>query len=426
MNGTSRALALGIFILASGQALGQDAVVLREAVGARASELGEMELTPFDTSLWATLESWTNGPALDPGATDGKVVLIATLASWNPASTRMIPTIQALKTKYEGQGLLVVGVHHPQGWDSAAEKLSQRKADFLIAHDASGKFREGIKADQDPDFYLIDRAGQLRFADIRNESLEGAVTLLLGEDTTAAGSLRDRLAEEARQREAEFGKPKTIQEQINLRALPEVPFTPPSAQAYELADWPKQKRDPNSGGRDEDRGPRARPLPASGWFGETPPKVEGRAVAYYAWELEDPRGTQIVREMDQLQRRFGRDAVIVGVLTGIRSQDRSGGRDNENINPQELATRLGRMCRNLGIEHPMLIDIGGQLFSESGSRGNNQDYGAAVVSSDSVVRWEGSVGDHGFRAALDRVIAVDPGVQARRAAESAYIKARGG
>lgn len=425
MNRMRLAVALGALVTTCGLAAAQEAQVLREAVGGRAAELSEMELRAFDSSLWSALTEWTNGSALDGGATDGKVVLIATWASWNPASTRMLGVMQSLHDKYGGEGLLVVGAHHPQGWEKAVETLERRKADFLIAHDASGKFREGLKADQDPDFYVIDRAGQLRYADVRNESLEDAVKSLLAEDAAAAGGIRARMEADALQRELEFAKPKQIQDQVSLRSLPEVPFAAPPEQFYDLADWPERKSGDESG-RDEDRGPRGRPLPASGWLSATP-NAAGRAVVYYSWELDDPRSAQLMREMESLQQRLGRDAVIVGAVTGIHQAGNTSSRSNENINVQDLINRVNRMRRTYGIDHPMLVDIGGQLFDAEGrSRGNSQDYVAVVVSSDSIVRWEGMASDHAFRAALDRVLAVDPGIQARRAAEAAYIKARGG
>ncbi|MBK7403477.1 MAG: TlpA family protein disulfide reductase [Phycisphaerales bacterium] len=407
-------------LLAASQAMGQE--VLRESVGTRAIELGQMELKPFDTKAWSTLEDWTNGSALDSSATDGKVVLIATLASWNPASTRVISSLQSLKTKYGDQGLIVVGVHHAQGWDAAPEMMSKRKADFLLAHDTNGKFREAIKADQDPDFYLIDRAGQLRFADIRTESVEEAVKQLVAEDATAAGGVAARIASEAQQREAEASRPRTIQDKIDMRSLPEVPFLAPPPEIYQIAAWPERKKDDS--GNNQDQGPLTRPVPGAGWIGGDAPKTTGRAVVYYAWRLDDTRSSDVVRDMDQLQRRLGRDVVVVGVLIGVRGDDN--GRSNEGVDPAELIRRAERMRRTLGLEQAMLLDIGGQFFNSNSNNGSNEGYPAVVVSSDNTERWAGVVTDNGMRAALDRVTNVDPGIRARRAAEEAYLRAQGG
>jgi len=419
-------LTLAALLALAGQAVAQqDATILREATGSRAATLGEMELKPFDSALWSSLSSWTNGEALDAAATEGKVVVIATWATWNQASTRVIPMLQSLKTKHEADGLLVVGVHHAQGWDKAEQILTQRRADFLDAHDSAGKFRQAIHADQDPDFYLIDRAGQLRFADIRTESVPAAVKLLLAEDVSAAASLSDRLAAKAAEADAALRKPRAIQSGLDMRSLPEVPFLAPSPEAYARVKWPKPKEDDNSRNRN-DSGPRALPVPESGWISGVKPKTDGRAVVYYAWELDDPRSAEIARQMERLQTQLGRDVVIVGICTGIRSADRNS-RNQEQIEPEVFLRRMQQFRASHGLTHPMIADPGGSQFSDSNrNRGSNEDYVANVVSSDAILRWEGGVADPAFRAALDRVIDIDPGVQTRRAAEQAYIRARGG
>ena len=414
-----------LLALAGHAAAQQDVTILREATGDRATTLRGMELQPFDSTLWSMLDSWTNGDALDAAATEGKVVVIATWATWNQASTRVIPMLQSLKTKHEADGLLVVGVHHEQGWDKAEQTLTQRRADFLDAHDSAGKFRKAIHADQDPDFYIIDRAGQLRFADIRTESVPAAVKLLLAEDVSAAASLSDRLAAKAAEADAALRKPRAIQSGLDMRSLPEVPFLAPSPEAYARVKWPKPKEDDNSRNRN-DSGPRALPVPESGWISGVKPKTDGRAVVYYAWELDDPRSAEIARQMERLQTQLGRDVVIVGICTGIRSADRNS-RNQDQIDPEVFVRRMQQFRASHGLTHPMIADPGGSQFSDSNrNRGSNQDYVANVVSSDAILRWDGGVADPAFRAALDRVIDIDPGVQTRRAAEQAYIRARGG
>lgn len=420
------ALVLAATLAVAGQAIAQqDTTILREATGDRAAALAEMERQPFDAKLWSSLEGWTNGDALDAAATEGKVVLIATWASWNPASTRVLPMLQNLQTLHETDGLIVVGVHHQQGWEKGNEMIAQRRYVIRNAHDKGGKFREAIQADQDPDFYLIDRAGQLRYADIRTESVQDAVKQLIGEDVATAASLNERLAAKAAEADAALRKPRAIQSSLDLHSLPEVPFVAPTPDMYTWADWPKPKEDDNNS-RNQNDGPSARPAPDSGWISGVKPSTAGRAVVYYSWRLDDTRSAEIARQMERLQTQLGRDAVIVGVCTGIHSEDR-GSRNQDQVEPAVFVQRMERFRRSHGITHPMIADIGGNLFtSNSNSRGSNQDYVAMVVSSDSIVRWDGAVSDPAFRASLDRVVDIDPGVQARRAAEQAYIRARGG
>ena len=401
--------------------------ILRESIGDHLAALTKLELQPFESSLWTRLGDWTNSPALDASATNGKVVLIVTWASWNPASIRILSTLNQLQEKYADQGLLIVGVHHPQGWEDAAKIIKRKKVKFAVAHDLDGSFRKALLVDQDPDIYLIDRAGQLRYADIRTESLTNAVKQLLSEDADSAESVESRRLAKVTQHKKELLKPQMIKRLGRSAALPEVPFTPPAATLYQLVDWPVQKQDDNSRRNNNDSGPTAVGMPASGWISGVAPKNAGRAVVYYSWRLDNRASATVVERMDLLARQLGRDAVIVGVLTGVGTDDNSSRNNNTQIEPAELLRRAKRFRTTHGITHPMLIDPSGSIFQVSQSSRNEKNQSPAmVVSSDSVLRWSGRVADPGFRAALSRVIDIDPGIQARRAAEQAYIKAGGG
>ena len=96
------------------------AQVLRESSGQRRADLDRKELAPFSFG-WSSLTDWANGDALSSAATDGNVVLIMTWANWNPASTRLLPMVERLWTENQAKGLVVVGVHHDEGWEGAAE-----------------------------------------------------------------------------------------------------------------------------------------------------------------------------------------------------------------------------------------------------------------------------------------------------------------
>ena len=50
-----------------------------------------------------------------------------------------------------------------------------------VAVDATRKTVQAFQVDSYPDYYLIDRAGNLRVADLANAELERAITTLLAE-----------------------------------------------------------------------------------------------------------------------------------------------------------------------------------------------------------------------------------------------------
>lgn len=52
---------------------------------------------------------------------------------------------------------------------------------WLIAQDGDRKLMDAFHADSFPDYYLIDREGNLRFADIANQEVDRAVEMLIKE-----------------------------------------------------------------------------------------------------------------------------------------------------------------------------------------------------------------------------------------------------
>ena len=66
--------------------------------------------------------------------------------------------------------------------------------DYPIAMDRDGKTVAAFGVDSYPDYYLIDRAGKLRVADLANPELESAVKVLLAEKAPAKLDARRVLA----------------------------------------------------------------------------------------------------------------------------------------------------------------------------------------------------------------------------------------
>jgi hypothetical protein len=420
--------------LASGLASAPGDGVLREGQGDRRARASAMELKPFPADAWSALTDWTNGSAPTPESLSGKPVLIATWASWTPTADRARAVATRMAEKYGAQGLVVVLAHAPRGWAEATKPAAPAGATLLVAHDAQGKFRDALLVDADPDFYVIDRAGQLRFADISTDAVDGALQTVVGEQADQAGRIRGDLDEARRAAEREARRTAGAGA-IDLRRLPEIPFTKPAPEAYENLRWPERPRDPNQ--------PADQPLPEppsvalleDGWFPAKPP-TDGRVVVLYFWspdilETYEPW----MREMDVLQRRNPRDLVVVGVLSPVRRNENA-----QQSTPEQEEARILRYAElpnvfrtQRRLDHALLSDPAGQLMNEARGQQQNQNQQrssrfaprAAVLSTDNVVRWEGWIDSPGFRAAIDRVLAVDPGVAARRAAEAEFLR-RGG
>ncbi len=92
-----------------------------------------------------------------------------------------MPHAIELQKRLKDQGLVLIGVHTKGSGEKMAAYAKQAKIDFPIAVDTDGKTIAAYKVDSYPDYYLIDKFGRLRVADLANSDLERAVKVLLAE-----------------------------------------------------------------------------------------------------------------------------------------------------------------------------------------------------------------------------------------------------
>ena len=280
--------------LAASPAIGQiDPEILREGAGARRDAVTAMELKPLDRDVWATFAQWTNGDPVTETDTIGKVVVFYTWSSFLNSSLQPMSALSRL-AKEHGDDLVVIGVHHPEGWDDAEAKATRRRAAFPIAHDASGRFRELMKVDQDPDLYIVDRAGQLRYADGATSSVMGAVEKLIAESAGDAASTEERMAAASAKEAIANRRTRLLRQELELSELREVTFPTPSEEAYKDAKWPRmwtpdKLQDARSGrltNREKDK-PRTISLPPDEkWKPRAPEGLDGRLRLIYFMTVE--------------------------------------------------------------------------------------------------------------------------------------------
>ncbi len=397
--------------------------VVREGTGPRRAALDAMELQPFPAGAWDTLGSWT----AKPEDMSGKVVLIGTWASWYPLSVREGLTLAGkMQEKYAEQGLIVVVVHGKDGWAEGAPQVKDAK--FAYAHDAEGKFQEALKIDQAPDFYLIDRAGHLRYADVVSASVEEAVKELLAETREQADDLprirRERL-EQLRAKQRATGAIREFQ----LEDLPPVPpgYVAPAPEAYTRISWPRmdEQQAKDFGMKDNDGNDTEvrLNLAPTAWH-PSQPEMAGRAAVVYLWHPDVRLSyADVLLRMDTLQRQHKRDLVVIGALTPMSMLDQQGNRREEDT--AKLTEKLETFLRSRKYEHTIAGDFGGTAISSFSQNRAFPLPGAMVISSDGVIRWVGLSGSPEFQSAVDRVLLVDPGIKLRRAAEQAYIASQG-
>jgi hypothetical protein len=427
------AATLGLAGLAA-PALAQN--VIREGAGTRRQQLDDMELKPFPYDIAVHLTQWTGEP-VEVGA--GEPALIVTFATWYAPSMTGLSVAQRMADSYGDQGLKVIAVHDPRGFDDAPKTLEQRKITIPVALDAEGKFREALKVDQDPDFYVVDRAGRLRYADIDTRSVPAAVKEVVSESRDVAADLPERLAAERAATERDRRRTGVINPEANLADLPD--FDPrPGAEMYAAADWPDrwtefEEKELSRRGRGETEAPTLA-LPADiEQFGK-PLRTSGRATVVYLWFPDVVRSYQRVQpQMDLLAREKTRDVAVVGLLAPTPSENRRRSDDDEAaeaIRAQRFEQQVRRARTERRYDHTIVVDRGGAILQQilggdgRGSRGQPYTPLAAIFSSDGRLRWIGSPDSSQFNSALEHLLRADPGVQMRRTLEESFIRERGG
>jgi hypothetical protein len=407
--------------------------VLREGEGTRRAELTAMELQPFAVDALGKLSSWQNGDALTADAIAGKPVLFCTWGDWYQPSKRAVSLGTKMAEKFGKDGLVVVMVHHERGWDAAKKPTAPAGSTMLVAHDAAGDFRKALKVDQDPDFYLVDRAGQMRYADIQIDSVEAAVAELVAEKQDAAASLKSRLANTAAEQERERLKSEALKGSVKFTAIPEQDFPLPSAEDYRKVEWPPVPKDPNQPNSGQAALPKLIQFPDSNWF-PAKPEMKGRAVVLYFWSpLVEWSYRQSIDDAERLAVTFGRDVVVVGIamdfsdINGTKIKD-----EDKDFNKFVKRVEEVYSAKKLSPNHVMVAENGSTILRTFTADPEIPMPYLAMASSNLEARWWPIKSEDGqtyvvgmnFYAALRQVIELDPAIQRRQKAEEAYIKAQ--
>jgi hypothetical protein len=437
MNTHIRLLAASLLLAAGAPAIAADTLeapqITREGEGPRRAALNQRERKAFPADAWTKLSDWTNGPALTSTTTEGKVVLIVTWTDYLPTARRAVAAASRLAERFGKDGLIVVMVHDSKEWATANKpKAATEAGSLLVAHDATGEFRKALDVDQDPDFYLIDRAGQLRFADITSEAVEAGVSMLLAEKADAAAGVNDRIKQENEATRKAAQRAAAANARADLVQIPELPFPKPSEAEYNKTKWPDRPRDENQ--RDDPKAMVALgevKLPETGWFPRKP-NLDGKVVFAYTWHPGvDISYTELADFIDTMQRQYARDVVFVGVVTMYDSLTGMT-LTKDDKDPEKVKERVAKFLEIRNYDHYIALGLendihGAALSAAGGSSGTSIVPGIVILSSDGKARYATFPPDKRnifYRAALDAIVEADPGVRARRKVEAEWLKAQ--
>lgn len=127
-----------------------------------------------------------NAASFDFSQYEGRVVVLDFWASWCPPCRRSFPWLNAMKKKYEQQGLVVVGVNADAKWSDAERFLQEFPADFQLVVDSQRTLRDKFSVTGMPTTLVFDRHGEmvakhLGFEVARQPEYEQAIQRALAE-----------------------------------------------------------------------------------------------------------------------------------------------------------------------------------------------------------------------------------------------------
>ena len=172
-------------------------------------------------------------------------------------------------------------------------------------------------------------------------------------------------------------------------------YTQPAPEAYATASWPAANEGKfNATNLQGQAMPNLELVGDLDWIGEKPQTV-GKVMVIEFWASWCGPCRKATPKMDELQKTFAKDVQVVAV-SGLRDPI-------ENVKSY---------IADNPVSYAHGYDPTTKLASGVGVRGIPH---VLVVSTDGVIRWQGSPHDPALTEAVKAAVSVDPGVQARRA-----------
>ena len=125
------------------------------------------------------LKDWINSKPLTMADLKGKIVVLDFWATWCGPCLAAVPHTNELMKKYADKGVVFIGVCAQNGGEKMAATVKEKGILYPVALDAEGFTGKTYMNDSFPDYYVIDRQGHLRWADVANKDMEKAVEILL-------------------------------------------------------------------------------------------------------------------------------------------------------------------------------------------------------------------------------------------------------
>jgi cytochrome c biogenesis protein CcmG, thiol:disulfide interchange protein DsbE len=357
--------------------------ISREGDGPHREKMSALESQPVPAEFVTALDGladWLNEPVGAEVFGAGGVVAIAFIDSGNGASMTMLNSLTRLMRQKGEDGLTVFAVHGQEGWDKVEQLSEDGRIRVSVVKD-DGSLAAALGVDDDPDVFLIDRAGLLRYADIHSRSVDAGISTLLRETPELAAQ---NAAKEAQIRRIAMEEDGPASE----RATTSVGATKADPKAYAEAAWPA-----HNGGEIYATNFQGRTLPVrlggEQWITQKQ-DLTGKVIVLDFWAVWCGPCKRAMPGLDALQKSNTDDLAVLGI-----------GGQSESIDT--VRSYVEKSNHSYG----QLFDARQRIYKAMSVRAIPH---AVVLSSDGVIRWQGNPLDANFQRAVNQVLAVDPGI----------------
>ncbi len=297
---------------------------------------------------------WVGASVKDgPPKFDGKVVIIQSFDVASGGTAAVDKLFSALGPLATDGSVIVVGVQVPNKHEAATKRLEKSKCKANLCVDEGGRFCDAIGAFKKPINLIVDRNGAIRYAGLTEKGSAHAVKVLLDEPVDAV---------------TVAAKPAVAAPAVTSVQFPS--FTEPLAYCSDL------------------RGQKSPDLTVERWITKQP-NMLGKVVIvdfFATWCAPCMAARQ---HMNEIARAYPKDLVIVGL-------------SSETHNKFTDGLKKLKLKEN-DFSYAIALDPAGQMQKGFGVRGIPS---IAIVSSDQVVRWQGS--PQGLTpAVIDSIIAAN-------------------
>ncbi|MDF1869697.1 MAG: TlpA family protein disulfide reductase [Phycisphaerales bacterium] len=338
---------------------------IKRELSADRETIDALETKPFDQAALASLTNWTHPGTLSDSNTQGKVVIIAMISAGEPSSYMTLSKLTRMQRDNEDE-VVIAAIHPDTGWDQIKEKIDAGRITVPIARDEGAVFASAMHTDDYPDIYVIDRAGNLRFADLEGRSLKDAVKLLTSETPESA------VANAALQAQGIAPEAAATASSISPDAYDKAPWPDHNGRQFHADNYQGQKLPVPMGNED--------------WV-DNERSLEGKVLVLDFWATWCGPCIRAAPMLRDLQESYDGKLEIVGI----------GGSEKEETFRRYVLKKKGNYAQ--------MFDKDKTLNNALGITGIPH---VVVLSTDGVIRWQGNPLNDEFKQVVAMTIAADP------------------